>query len=191
MTRARDISNLIDATGDIVVGALGNVPASLDGGVTINGPTTIAGTDSTFSVPSALTSLSYTKFIQTSENYVENATTSGEILSNNTASVLWLTADQTANRTFNNRYIDVFPSAGEGDVVSTQAVLFTNGATAYVINDVISEFVGISATVTVKWQGGAAPTAGNANSVDLYTFTFFRTAEDVYTCFASQPVKYA
>jgi hypothetical protein len=68
--------------------------------------------------------------------------------------------------------------------------LFTNGTTPYVINDVISSFV-FTNTLDLKWQGGAAPTAGNANSIDLYTFTFIRTSEDNYTCFASQPVKYA
>jgi len=29
---------------------------------------------------------------------------------------------------------------------------------------------------TPKWQGGSAPTSGNANSIDVYTFTFIKTA---------------
>ena len=29
---------------------------------------------------------------------------------------------------------------------------------------------------TPKWQGGSAPTSGNANSIDAYTFTFIKTA---------------
>jgi hypothetical protein len=41
-------------------------------------------------------------------------------------------------------------------------------------------------TVTPEWQGGAAPTAGNANSVDIYTYTIFKTGDATFTAFASQ-----
>jgi len=40
--------------------------------------------------------------------------------------------------------------------------------------------------VTPEWQGGAAPTEGNTNSVDVYTYTIFKTADATFTVFASQ-----
>jgi len=40
--------------------------------------------------------------------------------------------------------------------------------------------------VTPEWQGGSAPTAGNANSIDAYTYTIIKTADAVFKVFASQ-----
>lgn len=42
-------------------------------------------------------------------------------------------------------------------------------------------------SVTPKWQGGAAPTAGSTSAVDLYVYTIVKTAATpTYTVFASQ-----
>lgn len=42
-------------------------------------------------------------------------------------------------------------------------------------------------SVTPLWQGGTAPTAGNASSTDVYVFTILKTAATpTYTVFASQ-----
>jgi hypothetical protein len=41
--------------------------------------------------------------------------------------------------------------------------------------------------VTPKYQGGTAPTAGNASSIDAYVYTVVKTAATpTYTVFASQ-----
>jgi len=40
--------------------------------------------------------------------------------------------------------------------------------------------------VTPKWLGGAAPTGGNASSIDSYSFTIIKTAASTYTVIASQ-----
>jgi len=40
------------------------------------------------------------------------------------------------------------------------------------------------ATLTPKWLGGA-PTSGNANGIDVYTFTIIKTAASTYTVLAS------
>jgi len=40
--------------------------------------------------------------------------------------------------------------------------------------------------VTPKWAGGTAPTAGNANSVDVYAFTIIKTANATFTVLASR-----
>jgi hypothetical protein len=65
----------------------------------------------------------------------------------------------------------------------THTYMATNGTTAYA-----GTAVQIDGTVvTTLWQGGAAPTAGNASSTDAYTITVFKTATTpTYVVFGSQ-----
>jgi hypothetical protein len=58
----------------------------------------------------------------------------------------------------------------------------TNGATPFFINALTID----GASGTPKYQGGSAPTVGNANSVDVYTFNIIKTASATYSVFASQ-----
>jgi hypothetical protein len=69
---------------------------------------------------------------------------------------------------------------------ATVAFLVTNGSTAY--RPTAFQVDGVS--VTPKWQNGTAPSAGNASSIDSYTFTIIKTASGTYTILASQ-VKFA
>ena len=55
-------------------------------------------------------------------------------------------------------------------------------ATAYFINFVKVD----NANVTPVWQGGANVAVGNANSIDLYTFTVIKIAAATFRVFASQ-----
>jgi hypothetical protein len=55
-------------------------------------------------------------------------------------------------------------------------------ATAYFVNFVKVD----NANVTPVWQGGANAAVGNANSIDLYTFTVIKTANATFRVFASQ-----
>jgi hypothetical protein len=64
----------------------------------------------------------------------------------------------------------------------TVAFLVTQGATAYYNSAVQVD----GSSVTPKWQGGTAPTAGNASSVDIYTYTIVKTGSAAFTVFASQ-----
>jgi hypothetical protein len=189
MTRARQMASLIN-TYQLVGGGV-----AIGGSTTINGPTTIpADNGANIFTAVDLSNIYYPAFLQAGERFFKDTTTTSGLLQQPyQGSVTYLTANQAANRTYNARYFSIMPtSKGDNieDVVISHAVLFTNGATPYVINDVTSDGV-FDHTITLKWQGGAAPTAGNANSVDLYTFTFVRTGTLAYTCFASQPVKYA
>jgi hypothetical protein len=62
--------------------------------------------------------------------------------------------------------------------------LITQGATPYYN---VGGAVYVDGTVvTPKWQGGTAPTAGNANSVDVYTYAIIKTANATFSIFASQ-----
>jgi hypothetical protein len=60
--------------------------------------------------------------------------------------------------------------------------LNTNGTTAYYPNVIQVD----GSSVTPKWQGGTAPTAGNASSIDAYVFTIIKTASATFTVLASQ-----
>ena len=64
----------------------------------------------------------------------------------------------------------------------TFAFLTTNTGTPYYNN----AFTIDGSSVTPEWQGGAAPTAGNANSVDIYTYTVIKTGDAAFTAFAAQ-----
>ena len=64
----------------------------------------------------------------------------------------------------------------------TVAFLAKNNNTTY-YNNVIQVD---GTTVTAIWQGGSAPTGGNASSTDVYTYTAIKTAASTYTVLASQ-----
>ena len=101
-----------------------------------------------------------------------------------TQSVLYYTTNAAANFTVNFRgsstaTLDSIMSVGES--IST-TFLNTNGATAY-YNSVV-QVDGTS--VTPKWQGGTAPTLGNASSVDTYTYVIIKTGSAAFTVLASQ-----
>lgn len=64
----------------------------------------------------------------------------------------------------------------------TVAFLAKNNNTTY-YNNVIQVD---GTTVTAIWQGGSAPTTGNASSTDVYTYTAIKTAASTYTVLASQ-----
>ena len=64
----------------------------------------------------------------------------------------------------------------------TAAFLATQGSTAYYNNVVQVD----GSTVTPKYQGGTAPTSGNASSVDAYSYTIIKTGNAAFTIFASQ-----
>lgn len=105
-----------------------------------------------------------------------------------TQSVLYYTANTgTTNWAINFRWSSTVSanSAIATNQTVTVAFLATQGATAYVNNAV--QVDGTTTGVTTKWQGGTAPTTGNASSVDVYTYTIVKTASTpTYTVFASQ-----
>lgn len=61
-------------------------------------------------------------------------------------------------------------------------MLTTQGSTAYYNSAVTIDGV----SVTPKWQGGTAPTSGNASGIDSYTYVIYKTASATYTVLASQ-----
>jgi hypothetical protein len=102
-----------------------------------------------------------------------------------TQGVLYYTSNATGNWTLNIRgdsSTTLSSILAVGDAI-TVTHLVTNGATPYYNN--VLQIDG--STVTPKFQGGTAYTAGNASSIDAYVYTVVKTAATpTYTVFASQ-----
>lgn len=101
-----------------------------------------------------------------------------------TQAVLYYTSNASANWTVNFRgssgtSLNSIMSTGESVTV---AFFVTQGATAYYNNAVTID----GASVTPKYQGGTAWSAGNASSIDAYTYTIIKTANATFTVFAAQ-----
>jgi len=101
-----------------------------------------------------------------------------------TQAVLNYTTDASGNWTLNIRgdasnSLDSIMDTGESITV---AHLVQQGGTAYYNSAVTID----GSSVTPEWQGGAAPTAGNASSIDVYTYTVIKTGSATFTVLASQ-----
>lgn len=98
--------------------------------------------------------------------------------------VLYFTSNASGNFTLNFRgssgtTLNTVMSTGES---LSATFLVTNGATAYYNSAVTVDGV----SVTPKWQGGTAPTSGNASSIDSYTYVIIKTGSAAFTVLASQ-----
>ena len=100
-------------------------------------------------------------------------------------SVWYYTSNASANFTLNFRKsstVSLSTLLAVGQSISV-TFLNTNGATAYYP----TAFQIDGSAVTPKWQGGSAPSAGNASSIDAYSFVIIKTATTpTYTVLASQ-----
>jgi hypothetical protein len=101
-----------------------------------------------------------------------------------TQSVLYYTTSASANWTVNVRAnsstsLDTLMSTGQA---LTVVFLVTQGATAYYNN----AFTIDGTSVTPKYQGGTAPTSGNASGIDAYSYTIIKTGSAAFTVLAAQ-----
>jgi hypothetical protein len=67
---------------------------------------------------------------------------------------------------------------------ATVALITKQGNTTFYNN--VVQVDGTTTNVTVVYQGGSAPTTGNASSNDVYTYTAIKTAASTYTILAAQ-----
>jgi hypothetical protein len=100
-----------------------------------------------------------------------------------TQSVLYYTTNASGNFTVNFRgssgtSLNTVMQTGES---ISATFLVTNGATAYYNSAVQVD----GSSVTPKWQGGTAPTSGNASSIDSYTYVIIKTGSAAFTVLAS------
>lgn len=126
------------------------------------------------------------KFVNALEGVTVSATAATGTINYDvtTQSILYYTSNASANWTVNFRgssgtSLNTAMATGESITV---VFLVTNGSTAYYNNAVTID----GSSVTPKWQGGSAPTTGNASSVDAYSYSIVKTGSATYTVFASQ-----
>lgn len=115
-------------------------------------------------------------------NVVASAATGTINFDVSTASVWYYTSNATANHTLNFRYssgTSLNTALATGDAI-TLVWLNTNGSTAYYPNVIQID----GTTVTPKVP--AAISAGNASSIDAYTFTIIKTASATFTVLETQ-----
>ena len=101
-----------------------------------------------------------------------------------TQAVLYHTTNAAGNFTVNIRgdgsnTLNSIMDTGESITV---AFLVTNGSSAYYNN----AFQVDGSYVTPEWQGGSAPSGGNASSIDVYTYTVIKTGDATFTALAAQ-----
>jgi len=101
-----------------------------------------------------------------------------------TQSVLYYTTDASGNFTVNFRgssgtSLNTVMATGES---ISATFMVTNGATPYYNSAVQVD----GSSVTPKWQGGTAPTSGNASSIDVYNYVIIKTGSAAFTVLASQ-----
>ena len=101
-----------------------------------------------------------------------------------TQSIVYYTTNATANWTMNFRALSSATLNSLMSIGQTITVTFmaTQGATAYYNSAVTID----GNAITPKWQSGITPNAGNANSVDTYTYAIIKTAAATFTVLASQ-----
>lgn len=125
------------------------------------------------------------KLQQTEEKITISATAATGTITfdTQTQAILYYTTNASANWTVNVRgdasnTLNSIMSTGES---LTIVFLVTQGSTAYYN----SAFQIDGSSVTPKWQGGSAPTAGTASGVDSYTYSIIKTADATFTVLAS------
>ena len=100
-----------------------------------------------------------------------------------TQSILYYTTSASANWTLNIRGNSTTSLDSIMATFECITVVFkvTNGATAYYQ----SAFTVDGTSVTPKWQGGTAPSAGSASAVDFYTVTVTKTGAAAFSADAA------
>lgn len=194
------VSLTADVSGTLPVGNGGSGATTLTGVLKGNGASAFtaatAGTDyvapgtaTTFTALQTFAGTSSNADLKTS-NILEVATISATAATGTiaydvtTQSVLYYTTNASGNFTVNFRgsvgtSLDTIMATGESLSVT---FLVTNGATAYYNSAVQVD----GSSVTPKWQGGTAPTSGNASSIDSYTYVIIKTGSAAFTVLASQ-----
>ena len=149
----------------------------------------VLGTAQTFTALqtfSGSTSVAATKLANAKEVATISATAATGTINYDitTQSVLYYTSNASANWTVNFRgssgtSLNTLMSTGES---MTVAFLVTQGSTAYYNSAVQVD----GSSVTPKYQGGTAWSAGNASSIDAYVYTIVKIGSATFTVFASQ-----
>ena len=177
-SEAGDVSAVTAGTGITVTNGTGPIPSvAIDTSVTA---------DLTTAQTLALKTLSSPVLVSGEERMVFTGTAATGTINIDllTANTHFYNSNATGNTTINLRgssSTSVNTLLATNDTI-TAVVLIQNGGTAYYP----TAFQIDGASVTPKWQGGTAPSAGNASSIDAYVFTIMKSGSATYTVLASQ-----
>jgi hypothetical protein len=153
----------------------GNVGMSIDstGNVTLGAITGIT-----------MTSYSSVKSLFETASVVAAAPTATVNLDMINQAVYYYTSSATNNTTINIRGSAAVALNNIVTIGQSASVTFmmTIGATGYYPN--VIQIDGV--TQTVKWALGLAPSSGNPNGIDIYSFSCLKTANSTWTVFGSQ-----
>ncbi len=181
MTKARDLANASTALSAVS-------PTEL---AYLDGVTSAVQTQIDTKAPSTSPTLTTPVVVSPEERTTISATAATGTINFDavTQGVLYYTSNASANWTLNVRgssgaTLDSVLAINDSITVS---FLVTNGGTAYRHTAMTID----GTSVTPKWSGGTAPAAGNASSIDAYSFTIIKTATNTYTVLGAGPVKYA
>lgn len=117
-------------------------------------------------------------------NIQADATSGTENLNVLSGSHMYHTSNAAGNFTLNVRgnvstTLNSLLSVGE---TSTVVFSVTQGTTAFLLTALTID----GNAQTVRWQGGTAPSAGNASSIDVYSFAITKTANATFMVLGSQ-----
>ena len=168
-------------------GGVGIGTNSIAGGLTVG--TTVGTSSSPSNIALTVYGSGVFNGTQNFNNITENVTlaagASGTInYYAGTQSVLYYTTNAGGNWTINLTYsqsstLNSVMNIGQS---MTVVLLVTQGTTAYYNNVVQVD----SNTITPKWQGGTAPSFGNASSIDAYSYCIIKTGNATFAVLASQ-----
>ena len=127
----------------------------------------------------------YATFVNSTEKVTVSATAATGTINydTDTQSVIYYTSNAAADWTINFRAASgttLNSKLAIGEAI-TLVHLVTIGGAEY--RNTVVQVDGSS--ITPEWQGGSAPTEGNANSIDSYTYTIIKTGDAAFTILAA------
>jgi len=177
-TESGDITAVTSGTGISVTNSTGPIPTvAVDTAV-------VATTNNTLTMTGKTLTQAILVAPEERWNVAAVAATGTVNLDVNTAGIWYYTSSATGNWTLNVRAssgasLDSILATGD----SITVVFFaTQGSPAYYQ----TAFQIDGNSVTPKWQNGVAPSAGNTNSIDIYSYTIIKTGSATFTAFGSQ-----
>jgi len=180
---------------DLATDTVGDYVATITAGtgVTSTGATTGEGIAHTLSIGQAVGTASEVTFAGLKTTSVIEPLTISATAATGTVAVdaangtTYYTTNASANWVVNLRWnsgttLDSKLSTGE---MTTASFMARQGGTAYYPTSI--QVNGTTSGVTTRWQGSTgAPTSGNVNSTDMYTFTVVKTGSATFDVFAAQ-----